>query len=414
MRDSYVSSVDSSVAQSLDRELQQQRETLNLVASSNHLSLAVLEAQGSVIANERAEGYPGSRYFAGCQNVSEIEQLAIDRAKELFRADHANVQPHSGTQSNMAVYVAMLDPGDRILSLELTHGGHLSHGKSINFSGQYYEVEHYHVDEEDGRIDYDALERTARDFDPDMIISGFSAYPRQVEWERIQSAADTVDAYHMADIAHITGLVATGEHPSPVGIADFVTGSTHKSLRAGRGGMILCDAEYAEAIDSGVFPGSQGDPMAHNIAGKAVGFKEALDSDFKEYAATIVANAKALAETLREYGLDLVSGGTDTHLLLVDLRNSHPEISGNEAADRLEKTGLILNANTVPGETRSALETSGIRIGTPAITTRGLEPEDMSEVGRLIVRALDDPGDPQNKTDVEALCAENPLYETHK
>jgi glycine hydroxymethyltransferase len=414
MRREYVPAVDPAVSRALGDELKKQRETLLLVASGNHLSPAVLEAQGEVVANERAEGYPGSRYFAGLEHVDEIETYAIERAKELFGADHANVQPHSGTQSNMGVYVAMLNPGDTILSLELSHGGHLSHGHAVNFAGKYYDIVHYHVDPETGRIDYDELEEKAREHSPAMIVTGFSAYPRQIRWEQVQSVADSVGAYHMADIAHITGLVATGEHPSPVGVADFVTGSTHKSLRSGRGGFIMCDDEHADAINAGVFPGSQGDPLMHNITGKAVGFKEALEPAFETYVAQVVTNAEVLADTLVEHGLDLLSDGTDTHLMLVDLRESHPDITGREAESLLEDVGIVLNANPVPGDTRPPKVTSGIRIGTPATTTRGLVESDMERLGDLIVRTLNNPEDDGITADVREavreLCAANPLY----
>lgn len=418
MAQKYIPEVDPATAETLDSELEKQRTTLMLVASANHLSPAVHEAQGSVLANERAEGYPGSRYFAGCQYADDIETSAIERAKELFGADHVNVQPHSGTQSNMAVYVAMLDPGDTILSLKLSHGGHLSHGHNVNFAGQYYDIEHYHVDPDTGVIDYDELESKAREHEPEMIVTGFSAYPREIDWERVQTVADAVDAYHLADAAHITGLIAAGEHSSPVGVVDFVTGSTHKSLRSGRGGFIMCDAEYADAIDSGVFPGSQGDPLLHNIAGKAVGFEEALKPEFGTYIGQVVTNAEVLAETLRERGLDLVSGGTDTHLMLVDLRESHPELTGKAAESLLEDVGIILNANPVPGDTRPPKVTSGIRIGTPAVTTRGLGEDEMERLGELIVRTLDNPDDESTKSDVRdavgALCAANPLYEEYE
>jgi len=414
----HIPATDPAIADALDRELEKQRETLMLVASANHLSPAVHEAQGSVVANERAEGYPGSRYFAGCEHVDAIEEYAIERAKELFGADHVNVQPHSGTQSNMSVYVAMLEPGDTILSLELSHGGHLSHGHHVNFAGQYYDIEHYHVDHETGIIDYDELESKALKHEPEMIVTGFSAYPREIDWERVQSVADSVGAYHMADSAHITGLVAAGEHPSPVGTVDFVTGSTHKSLRSGRGGFIMCDEEYADAIDSGVFPGSQGDPLMHNIAGKAVGFEEALQPEFEEYITQVVRNADTLAETLVEHGLDLVSGGTDTHLMLVDLRESHPDTTGKDAESLLEEVGIILNANPVPGDTRSSKVTSGIRIGTPGVTTRGLVEDDVERLGELIVRTLDNPDNETVKIEireaVDALCAANPLYEEYE
>jgi glycine hydroxymethyltransferase len=294
----------------------------------------------------------------------------------------------------------------------------LSHGHTVNFAGQYYDIVHYHIDLETGRIDYDELESKAREHDPDVIVAGFSAYPRRIEWDRIQSVADAVGAYHMADIAHITGLVAAGEHPSPVGIADFVTGSTHKSLRSGRGGFIMCDDEYADAIDAGVFPGAQGDPLMHNVAGKAVGFKEALTPEFESYAAQVVANAEVLAESLIDHGLDLVSDGTDTHLMLVDLRDSHPDLTGKRAASLLEDVGIVLNANPVPGDTRPPKVTSGIRIGTPAITTRGLDETDVERLGALVARTLEHPGDEHVKADIQdevsELCAANPLYEEYE
>ncbi|PSP82321.1 serine hydroxymethyltransferase [Halobacteriales archaeon QS_1_68_17] len=413
----FIPGADPAVAEALTGELAHQRGSLYLVASGNYLSPAVLEAQGAVVANERAEGYPGARYFAGCDHVDEIEELAIERARELFGADHVNVQPHSGTQSNMGVYVAVLDPGDTILSLELSHGGHLSHGHPANFAGQYYDIVQYGIDLETGRIDYDELAATAREHDPAMIVTGFSAYPREIDWERVQSVADEVGAYHMADIAHITGLVAADEHPSPVGVVDFVTGSTHKSLRAGRGGFIMCDADYASDIDAGVFPGSQGDPLMHNVAGKAVGFREALEHEFEEYAAQVVANADALAATLTEHGLELLSGGTDTHLLLIDLRESHPDMTGKDAESILETVGVVLNANPVPGDTRPPTVTSGIRIGTPAVTTRGLDESDMETLGELVVRALDNPDDDETIAAigdrVDDLCDAHPLYEQY-
>lgn len=413
----FVSEVDQEVAAATSAELEHQRTSLMLVASGNHLSPAVLEGQGTIFANERAEGYPGSRYFAGCRYVDKVEQHAIERAKELFGANHVNVQPHSGTQSNMAVYVAMLDPGDTILSLELSHGGHLSHGHTVNFAGQYYDIEHYQLDPKTGHIDYNELEQKAQEHEPELIVTGFSAYPRVIDWERVQSIAEMVDAYHLADISHITGLVAAGEHPSPVGIADFISGSTHKSLRSGRGGFIMCDEAHADAIDSGVFPGSQGDPLMHNIVGKAIGFKEALTPEFATYAKQVVTNADVLADTLIDQGLDLISGGTDTHLMLVDLQESHPDITGREAQSLLEDVGIILNANPVPGDTRPPKVTSGIRIGTPAVTTRGLTENDMQRLGTLIARRLNNPDNNRTKETIQekvaVLCDENPLYEDY-
>ena len=410
-----VRAVDPEVAEALSDEVTRQQDTLAMIASENHVSPAVMEAQGSALTNKYAEGYPGARYYGGCEHADTVEQLAIDRAKELWGADHVNVQPHSGTQANMAVYLALLDPGDRILSLKLNHGGHLSHGHTANFTGQTYEVEQYEVDEETGRIDYEGLREVAESFDPDIVVSGYSAYPREVEWERIQAAADAADAYHLADIAHITGLVAAGVHDSPVGVADVVTGSTHKTIRAGRGGIVMCDEELADDIDSAVFPGAQGGPAMHNVAGKAVGFREALEPAFQSYAEQVVANARALADEFREQGLSLVSGGTDTHLVLADLRESHPELSGGDAEEALEAANVVLNGNTVPGETRSPFDPSGIRAGTAALTTRGFEEPEIREVGRLITRVLDAPDDDTVTADVRGevldLTEQFPLYD---
>ncbi|MCT9097382.1 serine hydroxymethyltransferase [Haloarchaeobius sp. HME9146] len=411
----HVREVDPDIADALDGEETRQNETLAMIASENHVSEAVLEAQSSVLTNKYAEGYPGKRYYGGCEYADTVEEKAIEYAKELWGAEHVNVQPHSGSSANMGVYLAMLSPGDKILSLDLTHGGHLSHGHPANFTGQTYEVEQYEVDPETGYIDYDEVREQAEEFEPDIIVSGYSAYPREVEWEKIQDAADAVDAYHLADIAHITGLVAAGVHESPVGIADFVTGSTHKTIRAGRGGIIMCDEEYASDIDKAVFPGAQGGPLMHNIAGKAVGFKEALQPEFTEYSEQTVANAKVLAEELQDHGFELVSGGTDNHLVLVDLRPSHPDTTGGDAEEALEETGIVLNGNTVPGETRSAFNPSGIRAGTPALTTRGFDEDDMRVVAECIAKVIDHPDDEDVKADVaetvKDLCAANPLYE---
>ncbi|NLV12594.1 serine hydroxymethyltransferase [Haloarcula argentinensis] len=388
-----VREADPAVADALEGERGRQNDTLAMIASENHVSEAVMEAQSSELTNKYAEGYPGERYYGGCEYADDVEELAIDRAKELWGADHVNVQPHSGSQANMGVYLGVLEPGDKILSLDLTHGGHLSHGHPANFAGQVYEVEQYKVDEETGYIDYEGLHDHAEEFEPDIIVSGYSAYPREVDFERIQEAADAVDAYHLADIAHITGLVAAGVHESPVGVADFVTGSTHKTIRAGRGGIIMCDEEYADDIDSAVFPGSQGGPLMHNVAGKAVGFGEALAPEFEQYAEQTVDNAVALGERLKEHGLSLVSGGTDNHLVLIDLRPSHPDTTGKEVEEALEDAGIVLNANTVPGETRSAFNPSGIRAGTPALTTRGFDEDACREVADLIYKIVDAPHD---------------------
>ncbi|MFC7156813.1 serine hydroxymethyltransferase [Halomarina halobia] len=409
-----LTEVDPEVRAAVARERERQESTLGMIASENHVSPAVLEAQGTALTNKYAEGYPGERYYGGCEHVDEVERLAIDRAKELWGAEHVNVQPHSGTQANMAVYFAMLEPGDKILSLDLTHGGHLSHGHAVNFSGQLYEVEQYEVDPETGYLDYADLAATAREFDPDVIVSGSSAYPRAFEWETIQETAEGVGAYHLADMAHVTGLVAAGVHPSPVGIADFVTGSTHKTIRAGRGGIVLCDEEHADAIDSAVFPGGQGGPLMHNVAGKAVGFEEALEPEFADYARQVVDNAKTLAELFRERGLSLVSGGTDKHLLLVDLRESHPDTAGGDAESALEDVGIVLNKNTVPGETRSPFNPSGVRVGTPGVTTRGFGTDEMETVGGSIVDVLDAPDDDAVRErvgrEVDRLCEAFPVY----
>ncbi|AGB37344.1 serine hydroxymethyltransferase [Natronococcus occultus] len=411
----HVRDVDPAVADALEGEIERQRDSLQMIASENHVSRAVVDAQGSVLTNKYAEGYPGARYYGGCEYADEVEELAIERATELFGAEHVNVQPHSGTQANQSVYFAMLEPGDKILSLDLNHGGHLSHGHPANFVGQLYEVEQYEVDAGTGYLDYEGLAEHAAEFEPDIIVSGYSAYPREVEWERIQEAADDVGAYHLADIAHITGLVAADVHASPVGVADFVTGSTHKTIRSGRGGIVMCDEEYADDIDSAVFPGGQGGPLMHNVAGKAVGFKEALQPAFEEYAEQTVANAQALGDQLSEHGFSLVSGGTDNHLVLVDLRESHPDTSGGDAEDALEEAGIVLNGNTVPGETRSPFDPSGIRAGTPGLTTRGFDEDDCRTVADLIARVIDAPDDEdviaEVRDEVATLCEANPLYE---
>ncbi|MFC6722951.1 serine hydroxymethyltransferase [Halobium palmae] len=401
-------------SQAIDQERERQESTLGMIASENHVSKAVLEAQGSVLTNKYAEGYPGNRYYGGCQHVDTVEDQAIQRAKELFGAEHVNVQPHSGTQANMGVYFSVLNPGDKILSLSLSHGGHLSHGHNVNFSGQLYEVEQYEVDPDTGYIDYDDLADHANQFDPDIIVSGSSAYPREFEYNRIAETAKEVNAYHLADIAHVTGLVAADVHKSPVGHAEFITGSTHKTIRAGRGGIIMCQEEYADDIDSAIFPGSQGGPLMHNVAGKAAGFGEAQTDHFVEYAEQVVSNAKVLADVFNDLGLSLVSGGTDKHLMLVDLRESHPDLTGKEAESILSDVGIIVNKNTVPGETRSPMVTSGIRVGTPSLTTRGFEEKEMEVVGELIIDVLDNPDDEavHNRVveSVNDLCDEFPIY----
>lgn len=388
-----LAQTDEDVYNALQAEENRQESNLGMIASENHVSEAVRKAQGSVLTDKYAEGYPEARYYGGCTHVDTVENLAIERAKELFGGEHVNVQPHSGTQANMGVYFAMLEPGDKILALNLEHGGHLSHGHHVNFSGQLYDVEQYGVDPESGYIDYESLETKASTCDPDMIISGSSAYPREIEYDRINTIASNVNAFHLADIAHVTGLIAAGIHSNPVGLADFVTASTHKTIRAGRGGMIFTGKEHAEAIDKAVFPGSQGGPLMHNIAGKAVGFKEALQPSFEEYARQIVSNAKALADVFSERCLSLVSGGTDKHLVLVDLRESHPGLTGDQAETVLEEVGIIVNKNTVPGESRSPFVTSGIRIGTPALTARGFTESEITELANYMVDILNNPDD---------------------
>ncbi len=414
MNHDSVRDVDPEVANALEAEVDRQRDTLAMIASENHASPAVISAQGSALTNKYAEGYPGERYYAGCEHADEVESLAIERATKLWGAEHVNVQPHSGTQANQAVYGSVLEPGDKILSLDLNHGGHLSHGHKANFAGQLYEVEQYHVDPETGYLDYEGLADMADSFNPDMIVSGYSAYPREVEWERIQKAADATDAYHLSDIAHITGLVAAGVHSSPVGVADFVTGSTHKTVRAGRGGIIMCQDQYADKIDAAVFPGGQGGPLMHNIAGKAVGFKEALQPEFVTYAEQVIENAEELAATFRDHGFSLVSGGTDNHLVLVDLRDSHPDLSGGRAEESLAAADIVLNGNTVPGETRSPFDPSGIRAGTAALTTRGFDTDAIREVGDLISRVVDNHDDDAVISDVrdrvDMLTDEYTLY----
>jgi glycine hydroxymethyltransferase len=414
MNQPNIHASDPFVAELLNAELDRQRNTLSMIASENHVSQAVLEAQGCILTNKYAEGYPGARYYGGCEHVDQLEQLAIDRAKKIWGAEHVNVQPHSGTQANMGVYFAVLSPGDKILSMSLTHGGHLSHGHPANFSGRFYDIQHYEVDSSTGYIDYESVEEIAKNFKPDIIVSGFSAYPRIVEWGRFQEIAHDVGAYHLADMAHITGLIAGGQHPNPIKHADFVTGSTHKTIRSGRGGIILCSEEHATIIDSAVMPGMQGGPLLHNIVGKAVGFGEALTPEFSNYAAQTVKNAQALGKSLQDGGLKLVSDGTDTHLVLIDLRNSHPDLTGKEVQNNLESVGIVLNANTVPGETRSPFLASGIRAGTPALTTRGFTEEDCTAIGNLIIQMINNPDDISMQLsvskEVESLCKNHPLY----
>jgi glycine hydroxymethyltransferase len=384
---------DPEVYRILVAEVQRQANCLELIASENHVSRAVLEAMGSVLTNKYAEGYPGKRYYGGCEFVDQVEQLAIDRAKQLFGCDHVNVQPHSGSQANMACYMAVLNPGDTILSLDLAHGGHLTHGLKANFSGKLYNVVHYGVGRDKEVFDYDDILRMAKECKPRMLVTGASAYPRTIDFAAFGRIAKEVGAYHMADIAHIAGLVATGLHPSPVPHADFVTTTVHKTLRGPRSGMIMCKAEHAKAVDSRIFPGIQGGPLMHVIAGKAVCFGEALRPEFKDYQKKIVANAQALAKGLIGFGYRLVSGGTDNHLMLVDLRQVHADITGKQAEKWLETAGLIVNKNMIPFDERKPTETSGLRIGTPAVTTRGLGPAELTTVAGLIHEVLAARGD---------------------
>lgn len=405
---------DPEIAKELDLELNRQRTKLELIASENIVSKAVMEAQGSVLTNKYAEGYPGKRYYGGCEYVDVVEQLAIDRAKKLFGAEYANVQPHSGAQANMAVFFALLTPGDTVMGMNLTDGGHLTHGSPVNMSGKYFKIVPYGVDKETERIDYDALEKQAEKCKPKMIVAGASAYARIIDFPRLAEIAHKVGAYLMVDIAHIAGLVAAGLHPSPVPYADVVTTTTHKTLRGPRGGMILCkDAEFGKQFNKAVFPGIQGGPLMHVIAAKAVALGEALRPEFKEYAAQTIKNAKALAETLQQDGFRIVSGGTDNHLMLVDLTSK--DITGKEAQTVLDEVNITSNRNTIPFEPRSPFVTSGIRLGSPALTTRGFKEDDMREVGNIIALVLNDPTNEEKKEEarrrVAALCAKYPLYE---
>ena len=405
---------DPEIAKEIDLELNRQRTKLELIASENIVSKAVMEAQGSVLTNKYAEGYPGKRYYGGCEYVDVVAQLAIDGAKKLFGAAYANVQPHSGAQANMAVFFSLLTPGDTVMGMNLTDGGHLTHGSPVNMSGKYFKIVPYGVDKETERIDYDALEKQAEECKPKLIVAGASAYARIIDFPRLAEIAHKVGAYLMVDIAHIAGLVAAGLHPSPVPYADVVTTTTHKTLRGPRGGMILCkDAEFGKQFNKAVFPGIQGGPLMHVIAAKAVALGEALRPEFKEYAAQTIKNAKALAETLQQDGFRIVSGGTDNHLMLVDLTSK--DITGKEAQNVLDEVNITSNRNTIPFEPRSPFVTSGIRLGSPALTTRGFKEDDMREVGNIIALVLNDPQNEEKKEEarrrVAALCAKYPLYE---
>ena len=408
----YSVAQDKELFDAMQKELNRQNNNIELIASENFVSRAVMEAQGSVLTNKYAEGYPGKRYYGGCEFVDIVENLARERAKELFKADHANVQPHSGSQANMAVYRVALKPGETILGMNLSHGGHLTHGSPVNFSGQTYNFVEYGVHEETEMIDYDHVQQLAKEHQPKLIVAGASAYGRAIDFKRFREIADSVDALLMVDMAHIAGLVAVGLHENPVEYADFVTTTTHKTLRGPRGGMILCKEEYAKAIDKSIFPGIQGGPLEHVIAAKAVAFGEALRPGFKEYQQQVINNAKVIAEELTNQGLKIVSNGTDNHLVLVDLRPV--EVTGKVAEHALDEVGITCNKNTVPFDPESPFVTSGIRLGTPAVTTRGFNEEDMKVVARIIADVVKHHNDEsviqRSKEEVTSLTNKYPLY----
>lgn len=405
----YIKAIDPEIYEAILKETQREQEKILLIASENYASTAVLQAQGSIFTNKYAEGYPGRRYYGGCEYADIIEQLAINRAKELFGAEHVNVQPHSGSQANMAVYFAFLKPGDTILGMNLAHGGHLSHGASVNFTGLLYKTVFYGVSKETGLIDMDEVRDLAKKHNPKMIITGASAYSRQIDFKTFSSIAKEVGAYLLADIAHIAGLIGAGEHPSPIPYADFVTSTTHKTLRGPRGGIIMCKSEYAKAIDKMIFPGIQGGPLVHVIAAKAVSFKEALTEEFREYQKKVLANAKALASALINLGFNIVSGGTDNHLMLVDLRNKN--ITGKEAEELLDKAGITVNKNSIPYDDKPPTITSGIRLGTPSVTTRGMGEPEMEEIADMIYNVICKTRDPKAVKDrIKSLCDRFPIY----
>lgn len=407
----HVMKYDPELFQAITDEVERQRAHIELIASENFVSPAVMEAMGSPLTNKYAEGYPSKRYYGGCQYVDVVENLARERAKELFGAEHANVQPHSGAQANTAVYFAMLQPGDTVLGMNLNHGGHLTHGSPVNISGKYFNFVPYGVDEKTGRIDYDAILALAKEHRPKMIVAGASAYPRAIDFAKLREIADEAEALLMVDMAHIAGLVAAGEHESPVPYADFVTTTTHKTLRGPRGGMILCKEQYAKAIDKAIFPGTQGGPLMHVIAAKAVCFREALQPEFKVYQQQIIKNAKALENAFRAHDIKMVSGGTDNHLILMDLTNT--ERTGKEMEALLGACNITVNKNTIPGEQRSPMVTSGVRVGTPAVTTRGMLESDMEKIAGFIKRVLVDgeSGCERVKADVVEMMKSFPLYE---
>ena len=407
---SLIKSTDPEVFEGMANELNRQNNNIELIASENFVSESVMQAVGSVLTNKYAEGYPAHRYYGGCVNVDVVENIAIERAKKLFGADHANVQPHSGANANFAVYFAVLNPGDTILGMSLAHGGHLTHGSPVAVSGKYFNAVGYGVDEATGEINYDELEKIALEVKPKIIVSGASAYARVIDFKRIREICDKVGAYMMVDIAHIAGLVATGLHPSPVPYADFVTTTTHKTLRGPRGGMILCKEQYAKIIDKAVFPGTQGGPLMHVIAGKAVAFGEALKPEFKAYQEQILRNAKAMSETFVESGIKLVSGGTDNHLMLLDL--SDTDVTGKQLENMLDEVNITLNKNAVPFDKRSPFITSGVRIGTPSVTTRGFKEDDCRTIAKLIVKIIKEKENAYDevRAEVKKLIEKYPLY----
>ena len=407
---------DPEVYESIQKEVERERENIVLIASENYASPAILEVQGSVFTNKYAEGYPGKRYYGGCQYADVVENLAIERAKELFNAEHVNVQPHSGTQANMAVYFSMLKPGDTILAMSLSHGGHLSHGASVNFSGAFYKIATYGVDRNTGYIDYEEVRRLAMECRPRMIVAGASSYSRIIEFKIFSEIAKEVGAYFMADIAHIAGLVAVGLHPSPLPHADFVTTTTHKTLKGPRGGMIMCKGQYAKAVDKMIFPGIQGGPLVHVIAAKAVALKEAMSAEFRDYQVMVVRNAKRLAEDLLKNGFKIISGGTDNHMMLVDLTNKGT--TGKDAEEALSIAGITVNKNVVPYDERPPTITSGIRLGTPCVTTRGMGETEMAEIADIITSVIQSLHDVRTVKDlskrVRVLCDSFPIYEVQK
>lgn len=410
---SYLKQSDQEIYEAIKAEKHRQQDHLELIASENFVSMEVMEALGSVLTNKYAEGYPGRRYYGGCEHVDVVENVARDRAKQLFGAEHANVQPHSGAQANMAVYFAILKPGDTVLGMNLSHGGHLTHGSPVNFSGELYNFEEYGVDKETERLDYEVIRQKALEVKPKLIVVGASAYPREIDFAKCREIADEVEAFLMVDMAHIAGLVAAGVHMNPVPYADFVTTTTHKTLRGPRGGMILCKEKYAKAIDKSVFPGVQGGPLMHVIAAKATAFKEALSEDFKEYSRQVVANAKKLAAELTKLGIRIVSGGTDNHLLLLDVTSLG--LTGQEAEEVLDEIGITTNKNTIPFDEKGPAVTSGIRVGTAAVTTRGLKEKEMEEIADIIVYTLTNSKDKKRlaeaKMRVKQLTEKFPLYE---